>query len=167
MFSNSWYHSWHRKMNMISWLHFIAHPIYMWQKEVGSGTKSSWRPVTSVLFNIFIHGLDDGAGFVLSKDAKDSRLEERLVRQSHVPRAKHGPAKAPCVKEGWQDSGLHSEGGDLSPLHKHWRGHTLSTGCFMCPVMGCQVLKRHRHTGENLKDIHRSLPTSTILAFHY
>lgn len=27
-----------------------------------------------MLFNIFIHGLDDGAEFVLSEDANDSRL---------------------------------------------------------------------------------------------
>lgn len=86
---------------------YSSHNLYVTKR---SGTKSSWRPKTPVLFNVFVHGLDDGAEFVLSEDASDSRLEERLMCQSCVAGAEHEPAKCPCVKEGWQDSGLEGDG---------------------------------------------------------
>lgn len=99
----------------------------MWQKEVGNGTKSSWRPVTSVLFNIFIPGLDDGAEFALSKDANDSRLGgeadmpelccQGWTWASKVFLCQWRLAELRAAPKGWCQQ---VKGRDPSPLLKHW-----------------------------------------------
>lgn len=55
VFFNFCYHSWYRRMNIVLWLYFIIHTIYMPLMELmerndgRQWNKVYWRPVTSVV----------------------------------------------------------------------------------------------------------------------
>lgn len=120
--------------------------------EVGiSSRKSSWRPVPSgvphgsiqgpVLFNIFIHELDDGAERTLSKCANDTKLRGVAVTQEG-----HAAIQSNLDRvEKWADGNLmkFNKGkykvlhlGRNNPMHQYMLGSTQLESSLIEKVLG-------------------------------